>query len=80
MEHKMNIENMQMNTIPPMPVPTSFNVSQVTLNPTGEIMAQLVVTTPTGQFIVFLDPQAAKAVGEALVKVADMSATGLLMP
>lgn len=64
----------------PAPVPTSFNVAQVTNNANGAILAQVGISTPTGTFVVFLDPPSAKAVGEALLKVAEMSATGLVMP
>lgn len=70
----------QIPAVQPQPVPTSFNVAQVINNTTGDILAQISISTPTGTFVVFLDPASTRAVGQALVKIGDISATGLIIP
>lgn len=63
----------------PMPVPVTFKVAQST-DQMGNLLVQLVALTVTGQTVLFLEPSLAKALAGALMKVADMSNTGLLMP
>ena len=69
----------QLPAVMPQPVPTSFNLAQVTSN-SGDILAQLAISTPTGTHVVYVDSNTAKALGEALVKIGSMSGSGLLMP
>jgi hypothetical protein len=70
----------QLPAVMPQPVPTSFNLSQVVDNRNGNILAQVAISTPTGTHIVYVDPETAKSLGEALLKIGNMSGTGLLMP
>lgn len=69
----------QPSIVQPQPVPTTFNVMQVMTND-GKTLAQLTVHTPSGSHVSFLDSEVAKAVGEALIQIAGMSAAGLLLP
>lgn len=70
----------QQPAIMPQPVPTSFNIAQVVENKSGNILAQLAISTPTGTHVVYVDSTTAKALGEALIQIGSMSGTGLLMP
>lgn len=72
-------EHAQHPAVMPQPVPTSFNLAQVSSSH-GDILAQLAISTPTGTFVVYLDGETCKAVGEALIKVGSMTGSGLLMP
>lgn len=75
----MDEQGHQLPAVLPQPVPTSFNIAQVSNN-RGEIMAQIAVSTPTGTFVVYADGETAKALGEILQKIGTMSGSGLLMP
>lgn len=70
----------QLPTVMPQPVPTSFNISQVIDNRTGAMLAQLVISTPTGTHVVFIDPASAVGLGKALQQIGEVSASGLIIP
>ncbi len=70
----------QLPAVMPQPVPTSFSIAQVVDNRTGNILAQIVINTPTGSHVVFVDAASAVGLGKALQKIGEVSATGLIVP
>lgn len=70
----------QLPAVMPQPVPTSFSIAQVIDNRTGNILAQLAISTPTGTFVVFVDAASATGLGKALQQIGEVSATGLIIP
>lgn len=71
----------QPQVVSPSPVPTTFQVSVVTENNSGQQLVMVVVSSPTGNSVYFLDANFAQTVGEALYKTAEQAkGSGLIVP
>lgn len=67
--------------INPSPVPTTFQVAAVTDNNSGQQLVMMVISSPTGNSVYFLDSNFAQTVGEALYKTAEQTkGSGLIVP
>lgn len=74
-------EQPKTSVINPCPVPTTFQVATVSDNNTGQEMVMLVISSPTGQSVYFLDPETSKVIGEALYRLGEKTkASSLILP
>lgn len=68
----------QQAQVQPQPVPTGFSIGQGQ-NPDGSMSVVLVIFSPVGQNVFFLDADTAKVVGDGLQKAASASGAGLVV-
>lgn len=64
--------------IPFGPVPMSWNISQA--QSSGGTVVVVLVATPEGDKVFFLQPDMAKQIGEAILKQGSLAETGLIVP
>lgn len=65
--------------VQPQPVPLAVQVGQGQL-PDGSLAVVLIMQTPVGQNVFFLPAENAKAIAQAMEKMATMSGSGLVVP
>lgn len=65
--------------IPPQPVPMSFKIGQTPM-PNGDMGVILLVSTPVGEAVYFLDSKMAGMVADGLKQASQASASGLVVP
>ena len=69
----------QRPSIPPQPVPTLVGLEPIVMS-NGKPAVQLVVSTPAGLTVVFVDPEAARKIGADLERCAAQAETGIIVP
>lgn len=65
--------------IPAQPVPMSFKIGQTPM-PDGNMGVVLMVSTPVGEAVYFLDSKMAGLVADGLKQASQASASGLVVP
>lgn len=68
--------------IPPGPVPTIFALDQATvMTPEGtQNVIVFQAQTPQGLTVLFIDPEEARKLGDAMSRMGTMASTGLIVP
>lgn len=65
--------------IQPHPVPMTFRIGQATM-PDGAMGVVMLISTPLGELVYFLDSKMASHVSDGLKQAASAAASGLLVP
>lgn len=75
---QLNQQPQQQVQIQPQPVPTGFSIGQGQ-NPDGSMSVVLVIFSPVGQNVFFMDADTAKSLAKGMLDAASASGAGLVV-
>jgi hypothetical protein len=75
----MTDQTQQPQTVQPSPVPATWQTSTVPVPGGGQVMV-IVIASPTGQAVYFLDPDEALIVANQIRNTARQAKSGLILP